>query len=49
MYLDWLRPLPHPRFSSRRYGIDASVQAIRQLIEEIGGKVQVLQMADANP
>jgi len=50
VHLDWLRTLCRiPGVSSRRYGIDASVQAIRQLIEEIGGKVQVLQMADANP
>lgn len=48
--LGWLRTLCRvPGVSARREGIQPSVETVRRLIESVGGKVQILQMADANP
>lgn len=49
-YIDWLRNLCRVQgISTQKVGIEASVDAVRSLIETIGGKVQVLQVEGANP
>lgn len=50
VHLEWLRDLCRVQgISARRQGIDASVDAVRRLIQSIGGNVQVLRLPDANP
>lgn len=49
-YIDWLRRLCSLEgVSAQDREIDSSVEGVKALVESIGGKVQVLQVPNANP